>query len=280
MAIKTAPPKPDWPTTRRHRRALRSLWLIFGWGSAAAVALAAVAVTSQTSAGSQRLQLALAYMNEPAHAIALIPPRPSEAEAETQRLAAQVRALAAEREQLNARVASLERNLDDVTGSIKRQAALAALAPSANPPPAPSAPASMPAVTAAEPVPAPPPPAEAATEPVPLPPIRVAAAPASEPATDPLSPHKPGFGIDLGGALSVEALRVHWAAMRSDYGALLAGLHAVIAQRPRHPSGIDYRLVAGPLPTVAAAAQLCARFPVSRTGCRPARFSGIHLAEP
>ncbi len=252
MAIKTAPPQPDWPTIRQQRRARRPLWLVFGWGSAAAVALAAAAVTSQTEAGSQRLQLALASMNEPVQAVAQIPPRSTEAEAETQRLAAEVRALAAEREQLSARVASLERNLDDVTGSIKRQAALAALSPAANPPPAPMAPATMPAAATAAPVPA--------SEPPPL--------------------RKPRFGIDLGHASSVEALRAHWAALKTAYGPLLAGLHPVVAQHPRHPGGIVYRLVAGPLPTIAAAAQLCARFPVTRTGCRPARFSGIHLAEP
>jgi hypothetical protein len=213
-------------------------------------------VTSQTGAGSQRLQLALTYLNEPAHAIALIPPRQTEADAETQRLSAQVSALAAQREQLSARIANLEHNLDDVTGSITRQASLAALLRPADPPPAPLAPASMPAVTAAVP------------------------ASASEPASALPLPRKAEFGIDLGGASSVETLRIHWATMRSNYGALLGGLHAVIAQRPRRPVGTDYRLLAGPLPTVAAAAHLCARFPVTRAGCRPARFSGNYLEEP
>lgn len=180
-----------------------------------------VAITSQTDASSQRLQLALAYMNEPTHAIALIPPRPTEAEAETQRLTAQVRALAAEREQLSARVANLERNPDDVTGSITRQASLAVLLRPANPPPAPLAPANMPSVTATVP------------------------ASVSESASALPPPRKAEFGIDLGGASSVETLRIHWATMRSNYGALLGGLHAVIAQRPWRPAGTEYRLLGG-----------------------------------
>jgi hypothetical protein len=299
MAIKSAPPKPDLPNIRKHLRRPRPLWRLFGWGSAAVIALAAVAITSQTEAGSQRLQLALAYVGEPVRAVAQIPPRAAESEAETRRLAAQVRELAADRERLTARIATLERNLDDMTGSIKQQSTQAVAAPAvASPPPAPSAPSTTPAVIAAAP-PAPaltpqtiPVPtesaaswpntpslqaAEPAPELVPLPPVRVAAAPASEPATAP-SP-KPEFGIDLGGAASIEALRIHWAAMKANYGPLLVGLRPIASPRPRRPAGVDYRLVAGPLPNAASAAQLCARFPVTRTGCRPAKFDGAHLAE-
>ena len=66
--------------------------------------------------------------------------------------------------------------------------------------------------------------------------------------------------------------------MKANYGPLLAGLHPLVAQHPKHPAGIDYRLVAGPLPNAAEAARLCARFPVTRTGCRPAKFDGAQLA--
>jgi hypothetical protein len=300
MAIKSAPPESDLPNIRKHPRASRPLWRLFGWGSAAAIALAAVALTSQTEAGSHRLQLALAYVSEPVRAVAQIPPRAAETEAETRRLAAQVRELAADRERLTARIATLERNLDDMTGSIKQPAAPTA---ATAPPPAPSAPATTPAVIAAAP-PAPPlpvltplampapaetaasrpatpqtQPAEAAPELVPLPPVRMAAAPASEPAAALLPPAKLEFGIDLGGAANVEALRAHWVAMKANYGPLLLGLRPVASPRLRRPAGVDYRLVAGPLPNAAAAAQLCARFPVTHTGCRPAKFEGTHLAE-
>jgi septal ring factor EnvC (AmiA/AmiB activator) len=132
MAIKSAPPEPDLPNIHKPLRT-RPLWRLFGWGSAATIALAAVALTSQTEAGSKRLQLALAYASEPGRAIAQIPPRAAEAEAETKRLAAQVRELAADRERLTARIALLERNLEDMTGSIKKQSEqLAAALPHPN----------------------------------------------------------------------------------------------------------------------------------------------------
>jgi hypothetical protein len=141
-------------------------------------------------------------------------------------------------------------------------------------------PLAMPAATkpaASGPAAPPPRAAEPLPEPVPLPPVRVAVAPSSELAA--ASPAKPEFGIDLGGAATLEALRIHWAAMKAAYGPLLAGLRPVASPRPRQPAGVDYRLVMGPLPNVAAAAQLCARIPVTRTGCRPAKFDGTSLAE-
>ena len=329
MATNSAPPDPDLPNTREPLRT-RPLWQLFGWGSAACIALAAVALTSQTEAGSKRLQLALSYGSEPVHVVAVIPPRASgaTAEAETMRLAAQLRDLATDREQLKARIAMLERNLEDMTDSIKLQseqlaAARAAavntpqlelsapattpafLAPATPPasalpvvmPPAmplgsvlPTlAPLAMPAlkVTAASwPATKPEPEKPAAqanaadseNEPAQLPPVRVTTAPANEPAAEPPEPAKDEFGIDLGGASSLEILRIHWATLKANYGPLLVGLHPVATQHPRHPSGVTYRLVAGPLPDAAEAARLCARFPVLRTGCHPAKFIGAQLA--
>jgi hypothetical protein len=322
MAIKTAPPEPDLPDIDTPLRA-RSFWRLFGWGGAATIALAAVALTSQTEDGGKRLQLALIYANEPGGAFAQIPPPVPEAEAETKRLAAQVRELAADRERLTARIATLERNLEDMTGSIKQQSEQLAAARAANaPPPALSAPATTPAVAAAAPPPAPalpaasetaaswpattttreaaqpatpPQAAQPATEPAPPPPVRVVAAPANEPVAAP--PPQPDYGIDLGSAGNLDALRIHWAALKANYGPLLVGLHPVAAQHPKHPvaaqhpkhpvaaqhpkhpAGVTYRLVAGPLPNAAEAARFCASFPVTRTGCRPALFNGMQLAE-
>ena len=67
--------------------------------------------------------------------------------------------------------------------------------------------------------------------------------------------------------------------MKANYGPLLAGLRPVAVQRPKHPTGVIYRLVAGPLPNATDAIRLCARFPVLRTGCRPAKFEGPQLPE-
>jgi hypothetical protein len=295
MANRSAPSPSDWPNIDPRFPGPRPLGRLFAWGSAATIALVAAALTSQTDVGSRRLQFALAHFSEPARAVAQIPPRTAENEREIRRLAAEVRTLAADRERLTARLASLERNLDGVTGSIKQQAVPAAAVPEN--PPSPNTPAAAPATDLRAPPPAlmPPPPAalsETASAPaapsppqpsvtglVPLPPARVATASPREAEPAPLPPTKPEFGIDLGGASSIEALRVQWTALKANYGPLLTGLHPLIAERRRQPGGTDYRLLAGPLPTIGVAAQLCTRFAPARTGCRPAKFVGVTLAE-
>jgi len=306
MAIQNAPPEPDLSSIRKPHQ----IWRVLGWGGAATIALAAVALSSQTEAGHQRLQLAVGYLSdpmrvaadlsEPAGAVAPIPVRMAENQTEnkaethreTQRLAAQVHDLAADRERLTARIAMLERSIDDMTGSIKQQSEqLANARAGATPPPAPSTPATvattlpplaplaMPPIQAAAKAETPSPkPDQIKTEMVPVPPVRVATAPVNEPAAEP-PPAKAEYGIDLGGAATMDALRIHWAAMKANYGPLLVGLHPLASQHPKHPSGVDYRLVAGPLPNTAEATKLCARFPVTRTGCRPAKFDGAQLAE-
>ena len=281
MANEITPPEPILPITEKRPR--RSpLWRLFGWGSAASLALAAVAFTSQTEAGGKRLRLALAFDGEPAQAVAALP-RTGESDVETRRLIAQVRELTADRDRLTARIATLEHSLDDMTGSINRQSEQIAAARTAAPAPAPSAPATVAAPPpaelpffmamrmpqAAEP-PQPPQQAEA------LPPTRVAAATAKEPEAAP--PGKGEFAIDLGGAATIEALRIHWAGLKANYGPLLDGLSPRVTERAKQPSGVTYRLVVGPLANAEEAARLCARFPPLRTGCHPAKFAGGELA--
>ncbi len=302
MAIEIAPPEPDLTNPRGQERAPSSLWRIIAWGGAATIALAAVAITSQTEAGGKRLQLAIASLSDPGRVIAdlsepgggvvaAIPSAPAKTEtsAETERLAAQLRELDADRARLTARIATLEHNLEDMTGSIKQQSEqLAAARAALTRPPAVSAPATittalppvvpleLPAIQAQAPAEnAPPPTTETKTQLVPIPPARVAA---NTPATEP-PPAKVEFGIDLGGAGTLEALRVHWVAVKANYGPLLNGLHPLVSRHTKQPAGVGYRLVAGPLPNAAEAARLCARFPITRIGCRPAKFDGVQLAE-
>ena len=309
MAIEIAPPEPDLSDQPFQARAPIPLRRLIAWGGAATIAFAAVAVTSQTEAGGKRLQLAIATLsdparviadlNEPAHAVAAIPPAAANAEtlavakietsAETERLAARLRELDADRARLTARIATLEHNLKDMTGSIKQQSEqLAAARAALTPPPALSTPATiatalppvvplaLPAIQTAAPaenasLPA----VEAKTQLVRIPPVRVAAAAANAPEPPPA---KVEFGIDLGGAGTLEALRLHWVAVKANYGPLLNGLHPLASRHTKQPTGVGYRLVAGPLPNAAEAAKLCARFPVTRMGCRPARFDGVQLA--
>src|ERR1700688_4463668 len=248
MAIVIAP-EPSPVDIRRRRIARYMLWRLGGWGGAAVLALTALAITSQTEIGSQRLQVAIANATEPvrAAAVAQIPPRSLETEAETQRLAAQVRVLAVDRERLTARITTLEHNLDGMTGTIKQQANQAAA-------PAPSAPAAAPPVITAPPVIAPlamPAPTETlarwsdtpqtqaaapASEHIPLPPIRMAAASAGDTPAEPAA--KCEFGIDLGGASNVEALRAHWMAVKANFGPLLVGLRPVASPHQRPPGDV------------------------------------------
>jgi hypothetical protein len=135
-------------TVSPRRYDMRALWTLCGWGSAAALAMLAVALTTLTDRGSDRLRLeASTRPAMPEHAIAAIevparltpksetkqdqtqvkttaitPEIPPELAAETERLASLVRELVTDRDRLKNRLASLEQQLADVTGSIARQA--------------------------------------------------------------------------------------------------------------------------------------------------------------
>jgi hypothetical protein len=100
--------------------------------------LTAVALTTQTDTGTERLVLALAPEAVPTRVIAQTDTTPKESD--TKRLEEQLRALAADRDRLVARIASLEHNFEDMTGSIKRQIAMA---PAAAPTLAPISPPSQ-----------------------------------------------------------------------------------------------------------------------------------------
>jgi hypothetical protein len=262
MAIELTPPILDLAEGRKRRRDMRALWRLSAWGCAAAVSLAALAITTQTEGGSERLAYALApgAPRNLAVEMAELKRRAVEKDAETKRLEAQVVTLALDRERLTSRLASIERNLDDVTGSIKKQAAVA---------PSVLSPLAMPAAGA---------PAQsmaAATETVPLPPVRMANAPAVE---EPVEPHKLEFGIDLGGASTMDVLSARWAAVKANFGPLLAGLHPLAAPDTR-PGSTGFRLVVGPVANPAAGMQLCARFAAVRITCRTTKFAGEQLAQ-
>ena len=99
------------------------------WISLATVAVIAVFLVARTEPGIRRIATLLA----PAEASRTskapqLANRPSDQEAEQRRLAEAVRTLNADRDRLAARLTVLERNLDEVTGSIP-PAALTAKAP-------------------------------------------------------------------------------------------------------------------------------------------------------
>jgi hypothetical protein len=300
MAIEIAPLKIETD----ERLDMRALWRLGAWGGVAALALIVVAFVSVSGSGSQRLALAFAPTEMPVRPVATVKIARPQNDAETQRLAAQVRALAADRDRLTARIASLEHQLENLTGSIKRLADIPA--PAANaPPPRPSAPTTtrpamakrdapktsaatspvnsplaMPAAGTAASWPDKPPlqaetnatdpPAQDAAAPalekVPLPPARIATAELP----------KLEFGIALAGASSMEVARLQWAAVKANFGALFAGLEPRALSESRG-AATHYRLVAGPLPTYTAAEQLCAHMIAAHATCQPVKFTGAPL---
>jgi sporulation related protein len=288
MANEIIPPKPERPIALKPLR--RSpLWRLFGWGTVATLALIAVVLTSQTEAGSRRLRSAFVDSAEPVAVVSALP-RGADSGAEARRLAVQVRELTADRDRLTARIATLERHLEDMTGSIKRQDEKLAAAATREPEMtlAPPGRAKLPALMApgadhaelpwfmsmrtpqiAEP---PVPPQRTEAEAPPLPPARASTANEPEP------PARGEFAIDLGGAASIETLRALWVSLKASHGPVLVGLQPLVAQHPKQPSGVTYRLVAGPLANAEEAARLCSRLPATRTGCHPTKFGGAQLA--
>jgi hypothetical protein len=193
-------------------------------------------------------------------------------------------ALVVDREQLLTRIGALERNLEDVTGSIQRQAVAAA---GASPP----TPASPPAAA-----PAPPPLSkEAALTPTePGSPARAAPAEPSSPAgVDRAAPPEPAvdpsaaesaatrteLGIDVGGAASFDGLRVLWASTRGSHTALFESLHPVVATRENsRTKAVELRLIVGPLANMETAARICTTLTAARRYCQPVAFEGQRLA--
>jgi hypothetical protein len=233
---------------------MRDLWRMALWGISASAALTLVTYAGTTVPGQSRMHLAIAEIHENLIPSGTKPIRPLDAR-EGRRLAETVRTLAADRERLISRVATLEQSIDDITGSIARvEKAAKAPAPPPDPAPAPS-PAQEDVISSISP------PAI-----MPLPP-------------QPPAPSKPEFGLDLGSANSVEALRTAWAAALRRHGKLLEGLGAVVQTRERsRPGGMEMRLIAGPLPNAATAARLCATMTAAGAICAPTMFGGQRLA--
>jgi hypothetical protein len=321
MAIVKRPPKLG------HLPDTSVLWRLGAWGGAATLALVTVVLLTQTNIGAKRLQLVFAPEVATTHTAtqADLTPQVDRQDAdalrlETERLQAQVQELTADRDRLRARVASVERSLSDMTGSIKRELALvAATAP--KPPPTLSAPETAAPSPAGRNRPQPAPAAtqtgraeraeaesklqarfdsnagttvvskispqiiattqsadaQSPTVRPGVPQARVAAIDAKEELA--AAPAKPELGIDLGGAHTMEILQARWIAVKANFGPLIEGLHPLVVH-DRRPHVVPYRLLVGPLPNGAAAAQMCSRFAASRVSCRTTKFVGEQLAQP
>jgi hypothetical protein len=228
-----------------------SVWSI---GAAAAVALAVMAGRSQV--GGERL-VAMFHPGRPQ-------PAKFDAETVTRQLADAVRVLASNDEQLRNRVAAVEHDLDDVTGSI-RQVAAVNEARRADDGPTVSAIASL---TASSTAPINPPP----------PPAAFQAGTSATPAT-PSVPSPTQYGVDIGSGLTLQALRARWQTLRAAHPALLEGMQPIVrVSETPHGSKIELRLVVGPLAQPGAASQLCSALTMFGMFCQPAVYDGQHLA--
>ena len=234
---------------------MRGLWRLVVWGSTAATALLIAVMSSRGVVGSQRAAVAASTFGGATVAVVqpLQPPqpapvpqqpaaRPFDAQAETKKLADALRDLSADNDELKSRLAVVEHSVDDVTGSIARQAKATPPWPDSGPP-VPATPAAIAAVMA------------------------------------PALPLPMEYGVDIGSAVSIQALRARWAGIRSAHPQLFDGLAPTIAlggtQQSNRP---ELRLVIGPLASADAAAKLCKTLERFRLTCQPTIFAGRHLA--
>ena len=220
--------------------------------------------------------------------------RSTEADNETRQLAEILRMLATDRNELLARIRSIEQSLDDITGSITRQATAASLPPTPSPATDASVRASAPvtpsaAVETVSPMPSPPPDQVAAVaDELPPTPNWVATLPAfGGSAEADLFMHRIGFkseliaeyGVDIGAAVNFDGLRVLWNSTRAGQAALLNGLSPHVVLRENSKSrAVELRLIVGPLPDAEAATRLCASLSAARRFCQPTPFVGQNFA--
>ncbi|MGA2125019.1 MAG: hypothetical protein ABSG76_02605 [Xanthobacteraceae bacterium] len=273
----------------------RKAWRLGLWAAVAVAAFTIALVAGFFDSGARHAQT-----EEPSHHAAAPGSPGFDAEMEARKLADAVRQLSADRDRLVARIAALERNLGDVTGSISAgqvaphpaqhnpaaanvppmlaPAGAAAAAPSQAIAPAGGPPVAAPAPRSAQPQGAPNAANASQTEPAAgersasIPAI-VDSGPAGSIAT------KTEFGIDLGGAANVDGLRALWQSVRAGNEALLDGLHPVVSIREGNkPGTFELRLVAGPLTNAGGAARLCATLAAAALSCQPAVFDGQRLA--
>jgi hypothetical protein len=234
------------------------------WIGLATLAVLVVVLTARTETGIRRIATLLAPSEAARTSKApQLANRQSDQEAEQRRLAEAVRLLTADRDRLTARLTTLERNLDEVTGSI------------------PPAAANLKPATPVTAAPLAPLPGTGASSAAPSGQARIAAghlATGAPGAADSIAT-RTEFGVDVGGNASIEGLRTLWSTLKSSQPALFEGLRPLIAVREGGKSGaIELRLVAGPLPNASIAARLCAALSAAGQTCQPAVFDGQRLA--
>lgn len=293
----------------------RSMWRLASWGAGSVGALIVAILATRSPAAINRDQMASAELARQSQQVQWIA---KESQNKARELAAAVDTLNSDRDRLYARVTVLEQGLDSVTGALARPAATSPPATtSASPAAAAPALAAAPQTAETDPI-GPVKPAEAKAEPAALlpkiAPVATAPAASSPPAkpaeqkaetsstdqppaptvTAAIAPQeaapadipsativrKTEFGVDLGGANSVEGLRAVWRGAIKSNSQQLASLQPIIVVKERHDGlGMQLRLVAGPLSDAAEAAKVCAGILTeSNRPCETALYEGQRLS--
>jgi hypothetical protein len=267
------------------------------WIGLATMAVLTAALAARSDTGLRRIANLLSpEASEPVRSAKITGPQIASRQVDQEverRLNEAVRALAADRDRLASRVAALERNLDDVTGSVSKGGApnSASVAQPLRPLPQGQA--------APVPLPLTPPPAPQTVAPAASVPVQPAPQGATPPAAVQGAPNriatghlatgaptaadsvatKTEFGIDVGGNASVEGLRSLWMTLKTSQPALFEGLRPVVAVREgQKPGTIELRLIAGPIANAGVAARMCAALATMNQTCQPAVFDGQRLA--
>jgi hypothetical protein len=254
--VKETPPRKGETPGAFTMEGLRRLAI---WGGTAVGALLLAVISSRSEVGAQRLAVVF-YGGRPQAAQAF------DAETETRRLSDAVRGLTADSDQIKTRLASVEHDMDDVTGSISKEietangtrrfddgpsvAATAAVSASM----AASTARSLGAVTAR--------------------PVAIASA-------DPNGSPQTEYGVDVGSGLTIQALRIRWEVLRVAHPELFEDLQPIVSVK-EIPRGnrVELRLVAGPFAQPGAATQLCSALTAFSLFCQPTIYDGQHLALP
>jgi hypothetical protein len=102
--------------------------------------------------------------------------------------------------------------------------------------------------------------------------------PATSNATSEIAVQRTEFGVDLGGANSIDGLRALWRGLLKSNTALTSLRPIIVVKERSNGLGMQLRLVAGPLSDAAAAAKICAALVESERSCETAVFDGQRLA--
>jgi hypothetical protein len=231
------------------------------WGGAAAAAVAMAMFACWTDVGEQRTAAVWSYFSAKADKQ---PRRQFDAETETRQLAQAVRNLADDRDRLVKRVTAVERDMDDMTGSIKKQIdeAKAANVPAPWPIDAPPVPMT---------------PADVAAMVKPVTPSKAAVPSMTDRTPAALTPI--AYGADVGNGVSIKALQTRWTGLRFAHPEVFDGLQPLASPRENvRTSRTELHLVVGPYPSAEAATQLCDQLVPFRIACQPTMFDGSHFA--